>query len=144
MAKLRPKRRNEFFPSLFDSTVETDVFNKFFGETHYPQVDIQEKENRYELEVDLPGFSKDNVEVEYRDGYLEIRGTKERKSESEEQEGRYIRKERTYGSFRRSFYIGEIEEDQVAATFQNGVLTLSIPKAPNLHNDHQGHRIPIE
>jgi HSP20 family protein len=144
MAKLRPKRRNEFFPSLYESTVETDIFNKFFGETHYPQVDIKEKEDRYELEVDLPGFAKENIEVEYRDGYLEIHGTKERKMEPEEQEERYIRKERTFGSFRRSFYIGEIDEDHVSGTFRNGVLTLNVPKAPNLHKDHKGHRIAIE
>ncbi|MDN7246487.1 Hsp20/alpha crystallin family protein [Planococcus shenhongbingii] len=144
MAKLRPKRRNEFFPSLFESTVETDVFNKFFGETHYPQVDIKEKNELYELQVDLPGFTKDDIEIEYRDGYLEIRGKKERGVESDEQNERYIRKERTYGSFRRSFYIGEIDEDHVTAAFQNGVLTLNVPKSHDLHNDHIGHRIPIE
>ncbi|MGK7379354.1 Hsp20/alpha crystallin family protein [Planococcus sp. 1R117A] len=144
MARLRPKRRNEFFPSLFESTVETDVFNKFFGETHYPQVDIKEKNELYELQVDLPGFTKDDIEIEYRDGYLEIRGKKEREIEPDEQNERYIRKERTYGSFRRSFYIGEIDEEHVTAAFQNGVLTLNVPKSHDLHNDHVGHRIPIE
>ncbi|MDN7242670.1 Hsp20/alpha crystallin family protein [Planococcus sp. N028] len=144
MSTLFPKRRTELFPSLLGSGLETDFFNKFFGETHFPQVDIKEKEGRYEFMVDLPGFTKEDIDVEYKDGYLEIRGKKEQQKESEEQDGRFIRKERSYGSFRRSFYIGEIEQDKIAGSFKEGVLMLDVPMPKNEQKEEKTHRIMIE
>ncbi|MGI2328940.1 Hsp20/alpha crystallin family protein [Planococcus sp. YIM B11945] len=144
MNTLFPRRRNELFPSFFGSGLETDFFNKFFGETHFPQVDIKEKDNQYEFAVDLPGFTKDDIDVEYKDGYLEIRGKKEQKREMEEQDGRFIRKERSYGSFRRSFYVGEIDQNKISGSFKEGVLLLEVPRPNEQNGQDGGHRIMIE
>ena len=144
MSTLFPKRRTELFPSLLGSGLETDFFNKFFGETHFPQVDIKEKDGRYEFMVDLPGFAKEDIDVEYKDGYLEIRGKKEQNREAEEQDGRFIRKERSYGSFRRSFYIGEIEQENITGSFKEGVLMLQVPMPKNEQKEEKAHRIMIE
>ena len=144
MSTLFPRRRTELFPGLLGTGLETDFFNKFLGESHFPQVDIKEKEGRYEFMVDLPGFTKEDIDVEYKDGYLEIRGKKEETKESEEQDGRFIRKERTYGSFRRSFYIGEIEQQNIAGSFKEGVLMLQVPMPKNEEKQEKAHRIMIE
>lgn len=144
MNTLFPKRREDFFPSLFGSGLESDFFNKFFGESVYPQVDIKEKNDQYEFTVDLPGFSKEDLEVEYRDGYLEIRGNKEQNQETEEKDGRYIRKERSYGAFKRSFYIGEIEEKKISGAFREGILTLNVPKSEEKERKEKGYQIRIE
>lgn len=141
MNTLFPKKRDDLFPSLFGSGLESDFFNKFFGEPTYPQVDIKEKGDQYEFTVDLPGFAKEDIEVEYRDGYLEIRGNKQQHQETEERDGRYIRKERSYGAFKRNFYIGDIEEDNISGTFKEGILTLNVPKSSGRES---GHRIQIE
>lgn len=144
MSTLFPKRQTELFPSLFGSGLESDFFNKFFGETTYPQVDIKDKGDHYEFMVDLPGFAKEDMEVEYKDGYLEIRGERERNWQSDDKEGRFLRKERSYGAFKRSFYIGEIEEGKIAGSFKEGVLMLHVPKIKEQEKMDKGYRIPIE
>ena len=144
MKRLSPRRRDEFFPSLFESNMETDIFNKFFKTARFPQVDIKEKEKHYEFEVELPGFSKEDIIVEYKDGYLEIEGQKEQSYETEEREGHYIRKERSYGSFKRVFYVGEIDQDEISGSFNNGVLTLQVPKSEEDQRKERGYQIRIE
>ncbi|WP_158599112.1 Hsp20/alpha crystallin family protein [Planococcus salinus] len=144
MKRLLPRRRDEFFPSLFESNMETDFFNKFFKAARFPQVDIKEKEKHYEFDVELPGFSKDDIQVEYKDGYLEIQGQKEHSYETEGKEGHYIRKERSYGSFKRVFYVGEINQEDISGSFTNGVLTLQVPKSEEDQKEERGHQIRIE
>lgn len=144
MKRLLPRRRDEFFPSLFESTIETDFFDKFFKGARFPQVDIKEKEKHYEFEVELPGFTKEDIVVEYKDGYLEIQGQREHNYESEEKEGHYIRKERSYGSFKRVFYVGEISQEEINGSFNNGVLTLQVPKSEDEQKEERGHQIRIE
>lgn len=144
MSTLFPKRQTDLFPSIFGSGLDSDFFNKFFGETTYPQVDIQDKGDRYEFIIDLPGFTKDDMEVEYKDGYLEIRGEREQNWQSDDKEGRFVRKERSYGAFKRSFYVGEIEEEQISGSFKEGVLMLQVPKNNEQKKLDKGYRIPIE
>ncbi|MDN7246417.1 Hsp20/alpha crystallin family protein [Planococcus shenhongbingii] len=144
MSTLFSRKQTDLFPSLFGSGLESDFFNKFFGENTYPQVDIREKKDGYEFMVDLPGFSKEEVEVEYKDGYLEIRGERNQSWESNDEEGRFVRKERSYGAFKRSFYIGEIDEKQIAGSFEKGVLMLDVPKSTEQSRKDKGYRIPIE
>ncbi|WP_147803717.1 Hsp20/alpha crystallin family protein [Alkalicoccus halolimnae] len=139
-----PRKRDSFFPSLFDRGLEADYVDRFFGEIYFPQVDVKEKENHYVLDVDLPGYTKEDVTVEYADGYLEIRGEREKSSHIEEGDGRFIRKERSYGSFRRHFFIGEIDKNEISGSFNNGVLTLQVPKSKEDEKKENGHRINIE
>ena len=96
--------------------------------------DIKESDNGYEMEIDLPGFSKDEITVELNDGYLTVSAAKgldqnESKSEEEAKNGNYIRRERYYGSCQRSFYVGEaVTQEDIKASFKHGILTLNLPK----------------
>lgn len=94
-----------------------------------PPVDIVEKDKAYELTVELPGMSERDIEVRLADGELTIRG--EKKQEEEEKGKNYYVAERSYGMFERRFDVPEsVDADKIAATFKNGVLTLTLPKKP--------------
>ena len=94
------------------------------------KTDVRETENSYELDVDLPGFKKEDVNVELKNGYLTIATSKSLDKDEKDQKGRYIRQERCTGSCARSFYVGEnLKPTDVAAKFENGILELKLPKA---------------
>ena len=120
-----PRRRNEF-----------DLFNDFFGgddfftrrESAIMKTDIMEKKDKYVIEVDLPGYEKENINLELKDGYLNVSAKVEREENSDENE-KFVHKERFYGHCSRSFYVGEqITENDITAEFKNGTLKISIPK----------------
>ena len=91
------------------------------------QTDIKEYETAYELEMELPGYQKSDIQIELKDGYLTISAVHEKNTD--EKNGRYIRKERYTGSCRRSFFIGKhVTQEDVRAAFENGILRLSFPK----------------
>lgn len=91
------------------------------------KTDIKETDKGYELHVELPGFKKDDIQAEIKDGYLTVNA--ETHNESEDSEGTYLRKERFSGKCSRSFYVGEeIAEDDITATFEDGILKLFVPK----------------
>ncbi len=94
------------------------------------KTDIQETDKDYILEMDLPGFSKDEVKVSLENGYLTISAAKGlNKDEKEKKNGRYIRRERYAGACQRSFYVGEsVSQEDINAEFKHGILKLSIPK----------------
>ncbi|MDQ0427371.1 HSP20 family protein [Planomicrobium stackebrandtii] len=142
--RLLPRKREDVFPSLFNSNFEMDVFDRFFKEANYPQLDIKDAEDHYEVEVDIPGFAKENISVEYKDGYLQLQGKKEENKETTENDGHYIRKERSYGSFKRSFYIGDVDENHISGSFKDGVLMLQVPKSKEDKQKDEGHQIKIE
>jgi len=141
--KFMPRKREDFFPKLFQSDLDSDFFDRFFKESNYPQVDVKEANGQYELVVDVPGFSKDDIQVDFKDGYLSISGKKEESSETSEDEGHYIRKERSFGSFKRSFYVGDVDEQAIKGNFKDGVLQLTVPK-PEEKDSGNGKRIEIE
>ena len=94
------------------------------------KTDVRETENSYELDVDLPGFKKEDVNVELKNGYLTIATSKSLDKDEKDQKGRYIRQERYAGSVSRSFYVGEdVKPADVKASFEDGILKLSVPKA---------------
>ena len=102
------------------------------------KTDVRETENTYEVDVDLPGFQKDEIHLELRDGYLTISASKGLDKDQEGQKGRYIRQERYAGALSRSFYVGDVEPDQVSAKYEGGVLRISLPKQgkPELPKDN--------
>lgn len=105
--------------------------NPLFGKRarNLMKTDVKETDNSYELEVDLPGFKKDEVKLQLSDGYLTISAEKGL-DKDEEKHGRLIRQERYEGAMQRSFYVGDgLTEDDVKASFANGVLKISPPKA---------------
>lgn len=119
-----PRKRNEF--DLFDNMFEDPFFER--KENKWMKTDIKEKGNNYIIEVDLPGYEKDNIQIEMENGYLKVSAKVEDSNEEEEEE-KYIHKERFYGECSRSFYVGDnIKEEDVKASFKNGILTLTVPK----------------
>ena len=120
------------FPFYYDDKAMKDTEKKLYGKraSHVMKTDIKEKEDGYELIVDLPGFSKDEVKASLENGYLIISAAKGLDKEEEEKEtGHYIRKERYSGACERSFYVGEeLEQSDIKAEFKHGILKLFVPK----------------
>ncbi len=120
----------------FDDRDFKNMEKKLYGHRakNVMNTDIKESENGYEMEIDLPGFSKDEVTVELNEGYLTISASKglnkdEAENEKEAKKGNYIRRERYTGACQRSFYIGEgITQEDIKASFKHGILKLDIPK----------------
>ena len=108
------------------------VYKKLYGRRagNLMKTDIQEMKDGYKMEVDLPGFKKDEITVELDDGYLTISAAKGLdQDEKEKESGRYIRRERYAGACSRSFYVGEgVTEEDIKAEFKHGILTLVVPK----------------
>ena len=119
------------FP-FFDDKASRNVEKKLYGRRakNLMKTDIREKADCYELEMDLPGFDKDEVKASLENGYLTISAAKGLDEEEKEKKtGRYIRKERYAGACQRSFYVGdEITEEDIKGEFKHGILRLTIPK----------------
>jgi HSP20 family molecular chaperone IbpA len=110
------------------------------------KTDIKEKDNGYELEIDLPGFKKEEVQAKLENGYLTVNAAKGmEKDEKEKDTGRYIRRERYTGSCSRSFYVGEdITQADIKAEFQQGILKLFVPKKEQKPQVEESKYIAIE
>ena len=119
------------FP-FFDENAGNKIEKKLSGRhaKNMMKTDIKEQEDGYELEMDLPGFTKDEITAELKDGYLTISASKGLdKDEQEKETGKYIRRERYAGACQRSFYVGEdITEQDIKAEFKHGILKLFVPK----------------
>lgn len=116
-------RRNDF--DFLDELFQDPFFNRH--ENKVMKTDIKENENEYSIIVDLPGFDKNNIKIEVEDGYLTIQASMN--EENNEENGKFVRRERYFGECSRSFYVGEaIETEDIKAVFKNGTLKLSIPK----------------
>ncbi len=93
------------------------------------KTDVKESETGYELDIDLPGYGKDDVKAELKDGYLTITAKKETDDGKKDEDGKYIRRERYYGSCSRSYFVGkDVEQEDIKAKFENGILKISVPK----------------
>ena len=129
-----------FGENLFDDDWMNFPFNDEFWGKKNPlygkhaqnmmKTDIRETDGSYELDIDLPGFKKDEIEAKLENGYLTISAAKGLdKEEKEEKDGKYIRKERYSGAMSRSFYVGdELKQEDIKAKYQDGILKLSVPK----------------
>ena len=124
-------------PRLFDDDVFDDVFDDWmptrhvFGkhEKNWMKTDIKDAGDSYELDMDLPGFKKEDVKIELENGYLTISANKDHEVDDKDNKDNYIRQERYYGSCSRSFYVGDsIKEEDIKANFNNGILELTFPK----------------
>lgn len=117
-------RRNSF--NLFDNFFDDDFFER--KENSLMKTDIREQKDKYIVDIDLPGFQKENINLSLKNGYLEIKATV-KKDDSNTDEEKYVRRERFYGECSRSFYVGDdIEEKDIEAEFKNGILKIEIPK----------------
>ncbi|MBR3402322.1 MAG: Hsp20/alpha crystallin family protein, partial [Parasporobacterium sp.] len=96
---------------------------------HLMKTDVREQEDHYEVEIDLPGFEKDEIKPELTNGYLTVSAAKGLDKEQNNEKGKLIRQERYTGAMQRSFYVGEeLTEEDIKASFKHGVLSLNIPK----------------
>ena len=145
-----------FGENLFDDWMDDFGFRDNFFSGKNPlygkhaknimKTDVRETDKDYELDVDLPGFKKDEVHAALENGYLTISAEKGLdKDEKEKETGRYIRRERYAGACSRSFYVGkEVHQDDIKAEFKHGILTLFVPKKEAKPAVEQKHSISIE
>lgn len=143
-------------PSIFGE----DLFDSFFEDFARPtrnvarynapaspvmRTDVKETADGYELDIDLPGYKKENVQVELKDGCLTVSAKTEQTKEEKDANGKYIRRERYSGSCSRSFYVGEeIEKNEIKAKFEDGILKLSVPKKDAKPKVEENRYITIE
>ena len=123
-----------FGENLFDDWMDfsfPDVDKVLYGKhaKNMMKTDVKTVENGYEVSIDLPGFKKDEIKLELKDGYLTISAEKGLDKDEKDKKDRYIRRERYTGSMSRSFYVGEsLTEKDIHAKYENGILTLDVPK----------------
>ena len=91
--------------------------------------DIYEKDNKYYIEMEVPGFKKEDIDISLKEGYLTVKAEKKMSNEEKDEDKKYLRKERNYIRTERSFNLGNIDEENIDASFENGVLKIEIPKA---------------
>ncbi len=122
---------DEFFTDPFGLVNASEVNRQLYGKNakNLMKTDIKEKQNSYELAIDLPGFKKDEINIDLSNGYLTIQAAKGLDKDEQDKDGRYIRRERYAGSMSRSFYVGDVKPEDVSAKFEDGILKLDLPKA---------------
>ena len=136
-------RPSIFGESLFDDWMDDFPFGKEFEKEMFPEksplygkhaknmmkTDVRETDDSYEVDIDLPGFKKDEINAKLEDGYLTISAAKGLDKDEKDKKGKYIRKERYAGSMSRSFYVGEgVTEEDIKAKYEDGILRLVVPK----------------
>ena len=135
-------------PSIFGENLFDDFMDFPFGGKKINtmmKTDIRDTDSSYELDIDMPGFKKEDIKAQLKDGYLTISASASANNDEQDKDGRYIRRERYAGSCSRSFYVGEgVKEEDIRAKFENGILKLSIPKVENKPQVEEQKYIAIE
>ena len=142
-----------FRDNLFDDMFDFD-FDKEFNHMMRPlygkhaqnmmKTDVRETDNSYELDIDLPGFKKDEISVQLDNGYLSISASKGLDKDEENKNGKYIRRERYAGAMNRTFYVGDnLTQQDIQAKFEDGILKISVPKK-DVQQIEQNKYIAIE
>lgn len=142
-----------FRDNLFDDMFDFD-FDKEFNRMMRPlygkhaqnmmKTDVRETDNSYELDIDLPGFKKDEIIVQLDNGYLSISASKGLDKDEENKNGKYIRRERYAGAMNRTFYVGDnLTQQDIQAKFEDGILKISVPKK-DVQQIEQNKYIAIE
>lgn len=126
-------------PSIYNNGLFDEFFDGFFAEptrkapekSRYDlmRTDIKELEDAFELDIDMPGCSKEDVKAQVVDGYLVVSASTNSENEEKDEQGKFIRRERYSGSMSRRYYVGDqIKQDDIKARFEDGILKLTIPK----------------
>ena len=143
-------------PSIFGEDLFDDFFNDFTRPaksvaryntptTSVMRTDVKETEGSYELDIDLPGYKKEDVQAQLRDGYMVITAKQQTQHEEQDKNKKYIRRERFYGACSRSFYVGEeIKQEDIKASFKDGILKVSVPKKKAISQVEENRYITIE
>lgn len=134
-------RRGSF--DLFDDFFDEDFFPRKEKEFNLMKTDIKEMKDKYLLDIDLPGFEKENINLSLKDGYLHINA--ETKKMEKNNDEKMLRRERFYGKCTRSFYVGDnIKEEDIHAEFKNGILKIEVPKKEEIKNNDTIKKIEIK
>lgn len=143
-----------FGESLFDEFMDEFAFPKFdntervlYGQNanSLMKTDVKETEEGYTVDMDLPGYKKDEIKIQLDKGYLTVCAAKDVNKDEKDKDGRYVRRERFSGNVRRSFYVGDkVKEEEIHPKFENGILTFQIPKENKKAVEEQKHYITIE
>lgn len=143
-------------PSIFGESLFDDFFDDFARpakkvaryqtpSTVVMRTDIKESDSDYELDIDLPGYKKEDVQAQLKDGYLTITATARSQDDQKDDAGKYIRRERYCGTCSRSFYVGEeIEQEDIRARFEDGILKVAVPKKQPKPKAEENKYITIE
>lgn len=142
-----------FGENLFEDFMDFPFDDRFFGRS-FPSLgrdtsglmktDVKETDNSYNIDIDLPGYSKDDVTADLKNGYLTISAVKDQNNDEKDKDGRYLRRERYVGRCSRSFYVGTgVKKEDINAKFEDGILKLCIPKKSQ-ETIEQDNRILIE
>ena len=135
------------FDDMFDFDKEFNRMNRALYGKHsrnMMKTDVRETDNSYELDIDLPGFKKDEINVQLDNGYLNISAAKGLDKDEEKKNSKYIRRERYAGAMSRSFYVGDnLTQQDIKAKFEDGILKISVPKK-DVQQVAQNNHIAIE
>ncbi len=143
-------------PSIFGE----NLFDDFMDDFEFPNVDkvlygkhasnlmktdVKETDSGYEVDIDLPGFKKDEIQMQLENGYLTVSASKGLNKDEKNEDGRYVRRERYAGSVSRSFYVGEnVTEKDIHPKYENGILSFKMPKDDKKAVEEKKHYIAIE
>ena len=142
-------------PSIFRENLWNDLMDfsfpeldgKMYGKRseHIMRTDVKEHDDKYEVDIELPGFKKEDVKAELKDGYLTITALKEVNNDQKNESGKYVRRERYTGNMSRSFYVGDkVTQEEIRAKFEDGILKLQIPKKDPKKQVEDKHYVTIE
>ena len=121
------------FDEFFDDFARPVVTRRVAPMTQIMKTDVKELDNGFELDIEIPGFKKEDLQLELKEGYLNVSATTKQENNKDDKDGHYIRRERYIGTSQRSFYVGdEITEEDIKAKFENGVLNIFVPKKEEL------------
>lgn len=146
-----------FYPSIFHDNFVDNLFDEMFNfpyistpkltarEAGRMTTDVREYDDKYELQMELPGYDKEEIKADLENGYVTISAEHTENRDDKNEAGKYIRKERYYGKQQRRFYVGEgVKQDDISAEFVNGVLKLYVPKVESKPEVEEKKYIPIE
>lgn len=143
-------------PSIFGENLFDDFFDDFARPMRNMisyrtptsttmRTDVRETDSGYELDIDLPGYKREDVKAELKDGYMTISAQKKSENETQDDSKKYLRRERYYGSCSRSFYVGEnVTEEDIHARFEDGILKIAVPKKEAVPAINESRQIAIE
>ena len=139
-----------FGESLFDDFMDDfafpDIEKKLYGKhaPHIMKTDVKDNGNTYEVDMDLPGFKKDEIQIQLKNGYVTVSAAKGLDKDEKDKEGKYVRRERYAGNVSRSFYVGDnVRNEDIHPKFENGILSFTVPKEQKEIEDTT-HYIAIE
>ncbi len=122
--------KNNGWLTTFDPFESLDTLDSMFTPVVRYNTDVTDEGDSFKLVADLPGFQKEDIHINLEDNVLTISAEHSEEQKEEKCKGKYIYKERTFGSYKRSFHVEEIDQDNIDASYENGVLTLNLPKKP--------------